>query len=258
LTGAVDLLADKPPGDNRERHGGDENAHQGKPRRRARLRVEDLDGSYPELRDAADMAADPERFAGLPDDWFWEDVFQIPDRRPSWVVENAEMVFQRRQEGNLSHSRLADEFGVSKPTIATAIKHFLATHPDAKDEVHLASGGARPIKFNIETFADEARQLWENDWSKLKLAEKYGCSTPTIDKALAFAYEQAGLPMPTRKDRQNAKSTEARQLLNGGRSLDEIAAALKVSDVTARQCLKASFAAEGKAMPDLRSHRGKQ
>ena len=149
-------------------------------------------------------------------------------------------------------------FGVSKPTIRAAIQCYLTEHPDAKDEVNLASGGARPVKFDIEKFADEARQLFENGWAKLKLAEKYGCSTPVIDKALALAYEQVGLPMPTREDRQNIKSAKARRMLDGGHSLDEIAEALKVSDVTARQYLKASFATEGKAMPDLRSRRGKQ
>jgi len=210
------------------------------------------------MRSLAEFAADTDRFAGLSDDWFWTDEFQIPDKPPSWVAENAEGVFLRRQEAKLSHGNLAAEFGVSKPTIGAAIKHYLATHPDAKDEVNLASGGARPIKFNIELFADEARQLWESGWSKSELAEKYGCSTPTIDKALALAYEQSGLPMPTRKDRQSMKNAEARQLLDAGRSLDEIAEALKVSDVTARKYLKASFAAEGKAMPDLRRRRGEQ
>ena len=104
-------------------------------------------------------------------------------------------------------------FGVSKPTIRAAIQCYLTEHPDAKDEVNLASGGAKPVKFDIEKFADEARQLFENGWAKLKLAEKYGCSTPVIDKALALAYEQVGLPMPTREDRQNIKSAEARRML---------------------------------------------
>ena len=229
----------------------------GTPRRRGRLRLDDCEEDGRDMRSLAEFAADPDRFAGLGDDWFWTDEFQIPDRPPSWVVENSERVFRRRQEARLSHGKLALEFGVSKPTIRAAIKQYLETHPDAKDEINLPSGGARPPKFHIEEFADEARQFWENGWSKLKLAEKYGCSTPIIDKALVFAYEQARLPMPTRKDCQNAKSAEARQLLDGGHSLAEIAEALKISDVTARQYLKASFAAEGKAMPDLRRRDGK-
>lgn len=228
----------------------------GTPRRRGRLRVTDCEEDGRNMRSLAEFAADTDRFAGLGDDWFWSDEFQIPER--SWVAENAESVFQRRQDAKLSHAKLAVEFGVSKPTIRAAIQCYLTEHPDAKDEVNLASGGARPIKFEIENFADEARQLWESGWAKLKLAEKYGCSTPVIDKALALAYEQAGLPMPTRKNRRKAKSAEARQLLDDGQSLDEIAEVMGVSDVTARQYLKASFAAEGKPMPDLRRRDRKQ
>lgn len=93
---------------------------------------------------------------------------------------------------------------------------------------------------------------WESGWPKLKLAEKFGCSTSTIDKALAWAYEQDGMPMPSRADRRSARVSMARALLEEGRSLDEIAETLKGSDVTARAYLRESFAAEGKAMPDLR------
>ncbi len=41
-------------------------------------------------------------------------------------------------------------------------------------------------------------------------------------------------------------------MLDEGHSLEEIAEMLAVSDVTARDFLKASFEAEGKPMPDLR------
>lgn len=39
-------------------------------------------------------------------------------------------------------------------------------------------------------------------------------------------------------------------------SLAEVAATMNVSDVTARGYLRASFAAEGKPMPDLRRRNG--
>ena len=88
--------------------------------------------------------------------------------------------------------------------------------------------------------------------AKEKLAKRYGCSAPTVGKAIAFAYERDGLPMPTRAEARRAKVEEARRRLDAEQSLDEIAAALKVSDVTARGLLHESFAAEGKPMPDLR------
>jgi hypothetical protein len=253
LTEAVEIFADVD--DNGDTSSNDPKKTRGAPRRRARLRVESWAEDGVNMRALAEFAADSDRFAGLGEDWFWTDEFQIPDRPLSWVDQNAQRVFGRRQEAKLSHAKLAAEFGVSKPTIRAAINRHLATHPDAKDEVNLSSGGARPPKFDLTEFGHEARALWAAGWAKLKLAKKYGCSTPTIDKAIAWAYDQAGLPVPTRADRQSVRVAEARQMLDTGHSLDEIVDALKVSDVTARKYLNASFAAEGKPMPDLRSKR---
>lgn len=229
--------------------------YQPKPRRRGRVRVdlgEDLDF---DVVAAANMAVDPDRFTGLPDEWFWLDEFEIPGRALSWAAANSEAVFRRRQEGKFSYAQLAKEFGVTPPTARAAVMHFLNTHPDATDEVNLPRGGQRPPKFDLAKFGQEARALWESGWLKVKLAKKFACSAPTIDKALAWAYEQDGLSMPTRNDRKKVQADRARALLDAGGSLEEIADELKVSDVTARTLLKASFAAEGKPMPDLRCKR---
>jgi len=61
--------------------------------------------------------------------------------------------------------------------------------------------------------------------------------------------------MPSRKELRQKKLAEARRLLDVGQQLEEIATAMKVSDVTARKYLRESFAAKGKPMPDLRSRR---
>jgi response regulator of citrate/malate metabolism len=121
--------------------------------------------------------------------------------------------------------------------------------------VDLPRGGARPLKFNLAEFAEDARQLWQKGWSKLKLAKKFGCSTPVIDKALAYAYSKAGVRMPPRKELQTIAVQKARELLDAGHSLEAIANAMQVSNVTVRKYLKASFAAEGRLMPDLRRGR---
>ncbi|MFH1922068.1 MAG: recombinase zinc beta ribbon domain-containing protein, partial [Planctomycetota bacterium] len=188
----------------------------------------------------------------LPDKWVDETLFHMP-KVTSWAKDHAEEVFHRRQEGQLSHAKLAAEFGVSRPTVQAAIRHYLATHPDASDDVDLPRGGQRPPKFDLAKFGHEARSLWEAGWSKLKLAEEFGCSSPTIDKALAWAYEQDGTPMPTRTDRKELRVARTRAMLDEGQSLVEVAETLRVSDVTVRKYLRASFAAEGKVMPDLRS-----
>ncbi len=251
LADAVDLFNDlgrKPP--NLE---GDaaEDGKRVKPRRRAKLKIDDWEPARGNLNAMRHWAANPNRFADLDECWFCEHEFQVPERT-SWAADHAEDVFRRRQEANLSLAKLATEFEVSRPTIGAAIDAYLAKHPDEKDEVDLPRGGARPKKFNVEEFAAEARRLWEGGWSKLKLAEKYGCSTPVVDKALAHAYEQEGFPVPTRASRYEERVRQSRELLDQGHSLDEISKTMGVSDVTARSYLRKSFKAEGKPMPDLR------
>lgn len=221
----------------------------GRARRRAKLRVIDDDAEI-DLRAQADFIADVDRFAGLGDEWFWTDEFTIPVSS-SWASENAETVFRRRKESQLPYSKLAKEFGVTSPTIGAAIRIYLAAHPDESD-IKLQRGGKRKPKFDLASFCDEARQLWIEDWSKEKLAKKYGCSAPTVGKAIAFAYERDGLPMPTREEVRRAKVIEARRLLDGSSPLEVIASLMKTSSVTVRDYLRESFAAEGRSMPDLR------
>jgi hypothetical protein len=195
-----------------------------------------------------------EKAVELPDKWVDESLFHMP-KLTSWAEDHSEEVFHRRQQAKLSYAKLAAEFGVTPPTARAAVKHYLATNRDARDEVNLPRGGQRPPKFDLAKFGDEARQLWEGGWSKLKLAEKYGCSAPTIDKALAWAYEQEGLSMPTQKERKELQIARARAMLDEDHTLEAIAETLRVSDVTARKYLRASFAAEEEAtMPDLRSN----
>lgn len=226
-----------------------------KPRRRGRLRVDESDDDDEELEAARDFVTDPRRFAGLGDEWFWMDRFQVPDGPLSWVARNAEAVFQRRQEARLSFDKLGDEFGVSGPTARAATQHYLAEHPGAVDAVRLRPGGKRPPKFDVAEFAVEARQLWEAGWSKLRLASKYACSTSVIDRALAHAYAQSGSSMPERIDRNKNRVEHARRMLDTGMALAEIARTLNISTTTARDFLRRSFQAENKSMPDLRRTR---
>jgi len=218
-------------------------------RRRGKLRVMEDDVDV-DLRAQAHFVADVDRFAGLGDEFFWVDEFLIPEAL-SWASENAEAVFRRRQATRASYAKLAVEFEVTPPTIGAAIRCFLAAHPEERD-IELPRGGKRKPKFDLSTFADEARQLWIDGESKEKLAERFGCSAPTVGKAIAFAYEREGLTMPTRSEAHRAKVDEARRRLDAEESLAEISAAMKISDVTARGYLNESFAAEGKPMPDLR------
>lgn len=222
-----------------------------KQRRRAKLRVDEFGPEENDRHTAAEFATDPYRFSELGDEWFEVIDFQVPDKKP-WYEIHAEEVYLRRQESNLSFDKLAKEFGVSGPTASDACKYYLKTHPESTDHARQPLGKKRPPKFDLSEFGNEARVLWVSGWSKLKLADKFGCSSPTIDKALNWSYEQDGLPVPSKADLEREKSIKMRALYDAGASLAEIASEMKISDVTVRKYLKMSFKAEGKSMPDLR------
>jgi hypothetical protein len=88
-------------------------------RRRTRLA---LNGDDRKRRaELMEFALDPERFAGLPPQFFWMDSFDVP-KRLTWPEEHAEAAYRRKQETGLPNVKLAAEFGVSLPTLRQALK----------------------------------------------------------------------------------------------------------------------------------------
>lgn len=228
----------------------DSSATKPKGRRRGKLRVTSNERPK-ELKAQAHFIANPQRFASLDDSWFWTDRISIP-KEVSWPVAHAEAVFRRRQESRWPYSQLALEFDVSAPTIGAAIRAYLATHPSERDNVQLKRGGKRRPKFDLSVFADEAKGLWLGGKSKQELAIKYGCSEPTVTKAIAFAYTRAGQVMPTSTELRLQKVTAVRELFNSDKTLKAIAKELGISSASAREFLRQSFEREGKPLPDLR------
>jgi hypothetical protein len=89
-------------------------------RRRPRLRVTDDDLPGIDADEAAWVAADNYRFAGLGPEWFWLDEFRLPEKK-SWAEENAAKVAQLRQETGWSLSRLAEHFDMGRNSIHRAL-----------------------------------------------------------------------------------------------------------------------------------------
>jgi hypothetical protein len=94
----------------------DEGVHRTTPRRRARLCVRTDDAAGVDLDAAADLAADPNHFAGLDEAWFWDDRFQVP-RKKSWAEENAAEIGRLRASG-MTIAALSAHFGKSIPLFA--------------------------------------------------------------------------------------------------------------------------------------------
>jgi DNA invertase Pin-like site-specific DNA recombinase len=88
----------------------------GTPRRRSIRRVDD--------RDAARFVANPDRFAGIPDEWFWAEKFEQP-KRQSWAESHADDVYAARfaTDGRvqMTYEQLEKLFGRTKPTLRAAV-----------------------------------------------------------------------------------------------------------------------------------------
>lgn len=183
LVGAVDLLATPDPGAEEadEIHSG---IKQAKPRRRARLRTDPFASDQTELEADAHRAADPERFAGLAEHWFWEDVFQIPVRT-CWAEDYAAAIAELRAKGK-THEQLAVLFGVTVPTIRKALT--IAAKTDA-------AVSALPKKMPRARWQDlhfqEVAALRRQGCSLKDLCRHFGRSEPLIRAALRLAQETA-------------------------------------------------------------------
>jgi len=93
-----------------------------KPRRRTVRDVRPGDNEESNVVwDRAYEAADPNRFAHLGPQWFWEDIFRQPE--PTfWAKEYALTVLAKREETKWSIARLASEFSKSPATIRKALQ----------------------------------------------------------------------------------------------------------------------------------------
>jgi len=90
-------------------------------RMRPKLRVFSDGLPNAELNAATHVAADPNRFAGLGEEWFWIDRFEKPVVL-SWPREHAAEVLKMRLETGWSFVKLGKHFGKSKHTMRAAVK----------------------------------------------------------------------------------------------------------------------------------------
>jgi DNA-binding transcriptional ArsR family regulator len=171
-------------------------AHRVKPRRRALLRLEADDGDFDELLDRIHTATDPNRFAGLPEHWFWVDEFKVP-KKISWVHENAQRVLERYQEIKASGKKpilnaMAREFGKSRPTISRALDIATEVKSGEKPEHRREP---KSVKGNPELEAQIAR-MHDSGSLNSEIAKAFGLGRSTVTKALDRLYLERGIPRP--------------------------------------------------------------
>jgi DNA invertase Pin-like site-specific DNA recombinase len=114
-----------------------------RPRRRGRLRLPTLSADGQEALGGLDGILDPERFAGVPDEFFWAETFVLP-LRVSWAESHAEEVYLAWEETGLSMEKLANRFGKTRPTIKHALEIAKARRESAPCKGTTAPVGEDP------------------------------------------------------------------------------------------------------------------
>ena len=166
---------------------------QATPRRRAMLRVDTAGDDGRDMKAAAHTAADPHRFAGFDEQWFWEDDFHIP-RRKSWAEEHAAEVAERRTAG-LTMEKLAAHFGKTRPIIREAMKHAASA-----DESVGQLPGKMPRRRWAEDHAAEVAKLKAQGLGTMEIAKRFGKSDTTIRTALKHARQTSDRRAATEED----------------------------------------------------------
>src|SRR5581483_986398 len=150
---------------------------------RARLRTDPLASNASELKDSAHFAADPNRFAGVGDQWFWTECLQIP-AKTCWASEHAAAVAKERAAG-ATLEQLAVKFKKTVPTIRDALRRAAQADP---------ATGELPRKMPRRRWAvdhaAEVADLKHQGLSVDETAAKLGKSDTTIREALRHALER--------------------------------------------------------------------
>jgi DNA-directed RNA polymerase specialized sigma24 family protein len=178
LAGAAEFLTEDVARPTKTRQVACDGTKRAVPRRRARLRVEQAEGNR-DLKASADTAADPNRFAGLSEEWFWEDVFQIPEK--TWPFQEMAIGAATRRPGQ-THEKLAENFGVTVPTIRKALRYAAEV-----DERFRELPSKMPRDRWHEDHAHEVAAKKADGLGTDELAAFFGKSDTTIRKALEHA-----------------------------------------------------------------------
>ena len=155
-------------------------------RRRGARRLGTLTKDAGELKSAAFQVGDPSRFAGLDEQWFWVDRFQVP-QQIYWPEKHAREVAEWRLANAASMQVLVQHFGKTPPTLRKALQIAKETYGvDA-----LGREVSRPNKpyWARDNAARVAEFMRQPDQTIKAAAAYFAKSEPTIGKALKFALE---------------------------------------------------------------------
>jgi hypothetical protein len=162
-----------------------------KPRRRGRLRIDDLSADSGLDLGMPDTALDPDRFQGLPKQFMWEESFYL-SRKLSWAEAHAADVACARAEG-LTMEGLAERFGKTIPTIRASLRCAARVDESVASLPRKMPRSRWHEDHALKVAAKKAEGLGTNE-----LAAHFGKSDTTIRAALTHA--KTLLPPGTQAD----------------------------------------------------------
>jgi transposase len=202
--GGVDLLSQdpSPQTDSVAEAGGNGRV---RPRRLARRRtgcVNELLGRREEGFADAQPGLAPGRFEDLPAEFVWEEPLVLPSKT-CWAEENAKAVLDYLLANpSLSLNQIAKHFDTSRPTVSHALS---IADPTGTATVSLLRTIAPRGVANFQKLVEPIGEDFAAGMGVMAIAEKYGVSYPTVDKALDEWHAKRGLKRPDGRTRRKTK-----------------------------------------------------
>jgi hypothetical protein len=181
----------------------------------------------------------------------------IDYRRPDPPTDKADRAYAMYHEGALE-VEIAKELNLSKSRVTALLKMAHAARgeemPDGRSRrSRLANKHQRPRPYQL--IAADAVALM-NRFPDAKIARKLGCRDFAVARAIQYWREMRNLPIPTTRERRNARAQLAKRLVDDeGMTFGAAKAELECCNVTLGKLLDLAYKLEGRERPDGRSQR---
>ncbi len=182
----------------------------------------------------------------------------IDFRAESQLDREAEQVMALAQEG-MCYKTIAKTMNRHRNHVTKLIKHWHEsrglTVPDGRARRKTLENKQTTTP-QYQRLADEAVRLKEQNKSNLKIAEILNTSDTMIAQAIAWWYTSRNLPVPTARDWRHKVLALAKERIDRGELIKDIAPELDYSPRGLRLALDDYYAETGEVLPDGRSRRG--
>ncbi|TWT59309.1 recombinase family protein [Rubinisphaera italica] len=178
-------------------------------------------------------------------------------RKPTLHDPRVQQVWSMHQQGMLG-KQIAEELNCCRATVSKLVKTAAdnAGEPLADGRTRRASLKQKICRVpTYQKIADEVVRDFKQGVPLARMAEKYGCSSPTVKKAINFWYQSRDLPVPMTGDNREQMKQNAFEWDQAGMPLKTIAENCGVSDVQVRTWLNEVYAESGLEAPDRRKRR---